>query len=118
MNEIPYLPIAATVIAVGFFLVMRLRRQQNQKRLQAAITAGATIIDVRSPGEFSSGHYQNAINIPVDRLANKLIAIGPTDTPVIVYCASGMRSAAAAQTLRAAGYQQVLNAGPLSGMPS
>lgn len=63
----------------------------------------ATLIDVRSAMEFGSGHAQGACNIPVQVLADRLGEI-PGDRPVVVYCASGARSAAAAQFLSQAGY--------------
>ncbi len=80
------------------------------------IRAGAKIIDVRTPGEFSSGAYPGARNIPLPVLGRRLNEI-PRDTPVVLYCRSGMRSASAARLLKRAGYVDVLNAGGLSRMP-
>jgi phage shock protein E len=118
MNEIPYVQLIAAALAAALFLALRLRRRKNAARILAAIQAGARIIDVRSPAEYAAGHYPGAINIPHDKLGGKLKAVGSTDSPVIVYCASGGRSAAAERTLAAAGYQQVINAGGLSAMPA
>ncbi len=81
------------------------------------IAEGAVVIDVRSPGEFSGGHYPGARNIPVDQLASQADSVGKKDKPVIVYCASGMRSARAKQILESAGFQDVTNAGGFSDMP-
>ena len=74
---------------------------------------GATLVDVRSPGEFEGGHIEGAINVPVGELASKLGQI-PKDRAVVVYCASGMRSARAATALREAGYQDVYDLGSMS----
>lgn len=68
------------------------------------------IIDVRSVLEYKMGHVKGAINIPVQSLAGspKLDDISKDDE-IIVYCASGARSAMAAQLLAAGGYKNVKN---------
>jgi len=68
------------------------------------------LIDVRTPEEFTSGHIQNAVNVPVETLQTRLDEV-PGGTPVVVYCRSGNRSASAAQILVENGYQQVYNLG-------
>lgn len=85
--------------------------------VKAKIQAGAAIIDVRSPDEFTDGYYPGAKNIPVNILINRLNEVGSKDKPVIVYCASGGRSAVAAQILKANGFVDVVNAGGLGDMP-
>ena len=81
------------------------------------IKAGAAVIDVRSPDEFADGHYEGARNIPVNILPKHLDSVGPKDKPVVVYCASGARSAMAAKMLKASGFADVTNAGGLEDMP-
>lgn len=85
--------------------------------VESKIRAGATIIDVRSPDEYDEGHYKNARNIPVDSLPNRLDEIGAKDAPVVVYCASGGRSAVAAMILKSRGFTDVTNAGGIDEMP-
>jgi phage shock protein E len=80
------------------------------------IKAGARIVDVRSPDEFRDGAYPGAVNIPVGSLGARLQEI-PRDRPVVLYCASGARSAMAARMLKQAGYADVVNAGGLADMP-
>ena len=75
---------------------------------------GALLVDVRSPGEFSSGHIDGARNIPVDALNARERELGGKDRPVILYCASGARSAMATRRLRAAGFSRVYNLGSIS----
>ncbi len=70
---------------------------------QELVANGAQIIDVRSPGEYKGGHIKGSLNIPVDQVRNRLGEI-KKDKPVITVCASGMRSASAQSTLKAAGY--------------
>lgn len=69
----------------------------------ALVAAGATLVDVRTPAEWQDGHLDGAVLIPVQELEQRLQEIA-RDRPVVVYCASGTRSARAAATLRAAGY--------------
>ena len=66
------------------------------------------LIDVRSPGEWASGHAPKALHIPVDDIANRLREI-PADKPVVVVCASGNRSAMAATALAKNGFSPVFN---------
>jgi len=89
--------------------------QRNE--IAEKIRAGATIIDVRTPDEYAEGRYRGAINIPVDELPRRLDSIGKKDAPVVVYCASGGRSAVAESILRSRGFTDVLNAGGIAGMP-
>lgn len=71
------------------------------------------VLDVRSRIEFFLGHLDGAENIPVDRLPHALE--GRSDitktSRILVYCASGMRSAQAAAMLKAAGFGKVVDAG-------
>lgn len=85
--------------------------------VESKILAGATIVDVRNPGEFDEGHYKNALNIPVNALPNRMGEIGAKTAPVVVYCASGGRSSVAAAILKAQGFTDVTNAGGIDEMP-
>jgi rhodanese-related sulfurtransferase len=76
------------------------------EKLEAAIDAGATVVDVRQPDEFEAGAITGAINIPVRELAKNLDQI-PTDSPVIVYCASGHRAAVSTGALHTLGLDNV-----------
>lgn len=71
---------------------------------------GAQIIDVRTKGEFQSGHIKGSVNIPLDSLKNNLSKL-KKDKPVITCCASGMRSASAKGLLKANGFVDVYNGG-------
>ncbi|MCX8014119.1 MAG: rhodanese-like domain-containing protein, partial [Rectinema sp.] len=68
--------------------------------------------------EFEEEHYPGARCIPVDQIAQHAETIGPKDKPVILYCASGARSAYAARILKMLGFQKVINAGGLYDMPN
>ena len=69
-----------------------------------------TVIDVRGPDEFTGplGHIATARNIPVAELKGRLSELaGLERAPIVLVCRTDKRSAAAAQTLRAAGFAQV-----------
>jgi phage shock protein E len=53
---------------------------------------GAIVIDVRSKGEFQSGHIKKSKNIPLDQIPSKLAEIKAMDKQIVFCCASGMRS--------------------------
>ena len=77
---------------------------------KALLKNGAQIIDVRSKGEFQSGHIKGAVNIPLQSLESNLNKI-KKDKPVITCCASGMRSASAKGILKSKGFNEVYNGG-------
>jgi phage shock protein E len=72
---------------------------------------GAIILDVRSNGEYASGHISGSINISVNQLEHNLQRFKDKDKPIITCCASGMRSATAKSILKSNGYTQVFNGG-------
>ncbi len=92
-----------------YFIFKKFKMGANKVKLKEMMKQGAKIIDVRSRGEFAGGHYAGAINIPLDELPSKAASIGSKDTPVIVYCASGMRSSSAQRVLMSAGFENVEN---------
>ncbi len=67
------------------------------------------ILDVRTPGEFFSGHIKNALQADWNNKAEfeRRLAFIDKDKPVYVYCLAGGRSAAAADKMRKAGYKKV-----------
>ena len=75
------------------------------------------IIDVRTPGEFKSGAYPDAVNIPLDELARRTVELGnDLSRNITVYCASGARSAYAENMLKQLGFVNVKNGGGLTSM--
>jgi rhodanese-related sulfurtransferase len=69
--------------------------------LKEVIANGATIIDVRSVGEFQGGNVAESINIPLDTIEKNLEKIKTLKTPIILCCASGNRSGQAMRYLQA-----------------
>lgn len=76
----------------------------------------ALILDVRSSGEFQSGHYEKAKNIPLDQLTSKISQLKKENRPIITCCVSGARSGAAKRELEAAGIEEVYNGGNWSSL--
>ena len=75
------------------------------------VKKGAIILDVRSKGEYASGHIKGSTNISVDTIASNLDKLKDKNQPIITCCASGMRSASAKSILTSKGYTQVYNGG-------
>ncbi len=67
-----------------------------------------TILDVRQPNEYESGHISGAKLIPLPDLTERLHEIDP-NKPTVVYCAIGGRSRIAAQMLAGNGFEDVYN---------
>jgi len=66
------------------------------------------IIDVRKPGEYSSEHLQNAVNMPLDNINEHLAAINK-EQAYFVHCAGGYRSMIFNSILRARGYTNLID---------
>ncbi len=65
------------------------------------------VLDARTPVEYAVSHLQGAARIDPRRPTLKGLAAFPRDTPVVVYCTVGYRSARVAQWLRRQGFQTV-----------
>jgi sulfur-carrier protein adenylyltransferase/sulfurtransferase len=70
----------------------------------------AQVIDVRERDEWDEGHLPGAVHVPRGHLESRIERAAPDrDAPVLLYCASGSRSAFAAKTLEELGYQNVVS---------
>jgi len=75
------------------------------------------VVDVRTPDEFEDGAYPDAVNIPLDELMERLDELGENAArEIVVYCASGARSAYAQRMLMQVGYSNVKNGGGIGAM--
>jgi Rhodanese-related sulfurtransferase len=71
------------------------------------------LVDVRTPVEYAAGHIPSAVNLPVDEIGDRQ----PTEDRgalIVVYCASGRRSARSKTILEHLGYTQVVDFGGIS----
>lgn len=78
----------------------------------------ATIIDVRTPGEFAEQHVAGAINIPLDQFTKRLTEIRDMPKPIVAYCRSGGRSGMAVSMMKQFGITDVANGGGIAEMLS
>lgn len=111
-------PSTLLVVALGGFVAWKISSAFMGKvapeKARALVDDGAKLIDVRSPGEHAAGHIDGSVNVPVGELSGRVAELGDKAKPVVVYCASGVRSASAARILRRAGFREVYDLGAAS----
>jgi len=90
-------------LLVLFFIMRRIggERGINYKE---QIEKGAIILDVRTQSEFSSGHIENSVNIPLDKLEGTFKELN-VNKPVITVCAMGGRAEKAKKLLISKGFE-------------
>jgi len=103
------------VLAALLFFKFQMGRRSPQELavMKEAVSAGGLLLDVRSSGEFNSGHIEGALNIPVGELQSRIGEIENKERALVVYCASGVRSRSAASMLREHGFEEVHDLGSL-----
>lgn len=103
----PYSSAKDPVNMAGFMIENIASGQLKQFHLEdindLPLDGSVTLLDARTEGEFSRGHVNDFINIPVDLLRENLDKI-PKDKPVYVMCQSGLRSYIACCILKGEGY--------------
>jgi len=106
--------IALAVVAAGAFALLG-GNQKATITLPAEVSvakaaelrdAGVFVLDVREPDEWAQAHIPGATLIPLGELKSRVSEV-PVNQPVLVYCRSGNRSAAARDFLKEAGYGNV-----------
>jgi phage shock protein E len=101
--------VAAAVVVV---LMIKKTGQIPARDALEHLKSGALVIDVRSPGEFNSGHLAQAINLPLDEIETALPGRVPDKNQVLLlHCATGIRSGVARQKLKKMGYANAFNLG-------
>jgi rhodanese-related sulfurtransferase len=86
----------------------------NDPQAAELVSAGAVIIDVRTPEEFAAGHLDGAMLIDIKNPSfDAEIARLDAAASYIVYCRSGNRSAQAADRMRAIGIENITDLGSL-----
>lgn len=84
-------------------------KEVSPAETQTAVSkAYSQFIDVRTIEEYTGGHAARAVNIPLDTLSAKLDTLEKNE-PVYVICQTGNRSKKAAEILKGAGFNNVLN---------
>ena len=83
-------------------------REVTPQEVDALPSGGATLVDVREASEWEQGHLPGAVHISKSYVEQQIEAAVPDrDAPVILYCAGGIRSLFAAETLEEMGYTNV-----------
>lgn len=70
-------------------------------KVKEYLANGWSLIDVRTPGEYASGHIEDATNIPMQEVP------ALTEGKYLVYCRSGARSGSAAEYLKSKGIEAI-----------
>ena len=83
--------------------------QVTPQEVRDAIARGEdlALVDVREPNEWNLGHLPGAVHIPRGVLESAIETRVPRDRRVVLYCASGNRSALVADTMQQMGYGKV-----------
>jgi sulfur-carrier protein adenylyltransferase/sulfurtransferase len=83
-------------------------REVTPQEVDALPPGGATLVDVREASEWEQGYIPGAHHVSKSYIEQQIEAVAPDrDQPVILYCAGGIRSLFAAQTLADMGYANV-----------
>ena len=98
------------LLIAAYFIYRQLSSYKIKKILPALKAQGALLIDVRSEGEYASGHAPGTINIPLNNLSEESKKLSK-DKSIVVCCASGTRSAFARKILQRNGFKKTFNAG-------
>lgn len=104
--------IIAAIIA-AWFLLLRWGKTSSADA-HKLVESGAKLVDVRTPGEFGGGHLPGAVNIPLDQIGARASDLKKAGKPIVLYCASGMRSGQAKRILAGAGLTDLHDLGAMS----
>lgn len=101
-------------LGLGVLLVLLLGACGNEayetigiEEVEAKQEAGYTVLDVREPYEYESGHIAGAVNAPLSELREGSYNELPKDGQYVVICQTGNRSQEATTILDEAGYEAV-----------
>jgi len=116
--ELNLLPLTSKSVGKEEITVEKAVKEENKEsNLKEIKTDFQLVIDVRTVPEFRTGAYPGALNIPLDELMVRRNEIGnDLNRDIVVYCASGGRSAYAQRQLQQLGYTNVKNGGGISSM--
>ena len=94
---------------MGFFDLFKSPGAKTEE-LKKIVNDNAFLVDVRSPGEFSSGSAKGAVNIPLDKINGNIDKFKGKEN-IVVFCRSGNRSGQAKSILEQNGIINVTNGG-------
>lgn len=114
MSTSRIITVILAALMIGAFLYLRSAGKTDGASARELVAKGAKLVDVRTPDEFGDGHIEGAINIPVSDIEARHGELGDKGAPIVVYCASGMRSAGAKSKLVKLGFSDVHDVGAMS----
>ena len=99
-------------LAILIYILIKRASQITAQEARALLAQGAMVIDVRTPGEFVSGHLRTADNLPLNEIEFLITRrVQDKNRPLLLHCHSGIRSGIAIKKLKALGYTNVHNLG-------
>ncbi|WP_405415267.1 rhodanese-like domain-containing protein [Maribacter sp. Asnod1-A12] len=99
------------ILFVVFNKIYRYHTIDND--LGKKVTKGAIILDVRTDSEYSKGHIEGSVNIPLGTIRESYSELDSTKT-YITYCSHGLRSAKVKNILKEKGFKEVYNGGVMT----
>lgn len=102
--------ITVALLALIYIGYRTYRIMTLDKGLDQMIEEGAVILDVRTAGEFETGHIVGALNIPLSRLLTDSLPFDKNKV-IITCCSHGLRSVKAVGKLKSRGYKNSFNGG-------
>ena len=117
-----WMGLAGIVLVLSVFRGRNNRRKQQVKlqELKEKMYRGerVVLVDVRTPQEHAGGHIPGSVLLPVSEVADRAgTVLKDKEAEILVYCASGARSARAARVLTGMGYPSVTNLGSIRNWP-
>jgi phage shock protein E len=110
--------IVAVLISLfgGALYVANSGQTENSEQAESSqstnqLAANTVVYDVRTPEEFAAGRAVDAINLPIESIADGIYPDVDKDTPIAVYCRSGNRSGQATTILTQAGFTNITDIG-------
>jgi rhodanese-related sulfurtransferase len=104
------LAIVVVLIVVNMANNRGISRISGEAAREMISSAGATLIDVRTPEEFRQGHIEGAMLMPLDEIGARIGELAALkDRPVLLYCRGGNRSLVAGRILRKSGFVKISN---------
>ena len=111
MNLDDLTPWLVPALVAAYFGWRHFKFRAVKARLPELLRRGAVVVDVRGEAEYAAGARPGSVNIPLAKLEERAGELDASK-PVVLCCASGTRSSAAAAILKRRGFQTVVNAGP------
>lgn len=104
--------VAALLATVAMLILHEARKSgpslSPQKAVQLVNEEEGIFVDLREASEFRKGHIVNAVNIPANKLPERMVELEKyKDRPVVLVCKMGQQSGAAGKQLKAASYSKV-----------